>query len=95
LHDPNAFAVRVVGDSMEPKFVEGDIVVFSPAAEIRSGDDCFIRFAMPHETTFKRVYFQKKKQIRLQPRNDKYPPAIVEGKRINGIYRAIIRYETL
>ena len=33
LHDPNAFAVRVVGDSMEPKFCEGDIVVFSPAAE--------------------------------------------------------------
>ena len=28
LHDPNAFAVRVVGDSMEPKFKEGDIVVF-------------------------------------------------------------------
>ena len=31
LHDPNAFAVRVVGDSMEPKFREGDIVIFSPA----------------------------------------------------------------
>ena len=71
LHDPNAFAVRVVGDSMEPKFIEGDIVVFSPAAEVYSGDDCFVRFATPHETTFKRVYFQKKKQIRLQPRNDK------------------------
>ncbi len=95
LHDPNAFAVRVVGDSMEPKFVEGDIVVFSPAAEVHSGDDCFVRFAMPHETTFKRVYFQKKKQIRLQPRNDKYAPTIVESKRINGIYRAVIKYEML
>ena len=31
LHDPNAFAVRVIGDSMEPRFREGDIVVFSPA----------------------------------------------------------------
>jgi len=95
LHDPNAFAVRVVGDSMEPKFVEGDIVVFSPAAEVHSGDDCFVRFAMPHETTFKRVYFQKKKQIRLQPRNDKYAPTIVESNRINGIYRAVIKYEML
>ena len=95
LHDPNAFAVRVIGDSMEPKFVEGDIVVFSPAAEVHSGDDCFVRFAMPHETTFKRVYFEKKKQIRLQPRNDKYPPTIVENNRINGIYRAVIKYEML
>lgn len=95
LHDPNAFAVRVIGDSMEPKFIEGDIVVFSPAAEVHSGDDCFVRFAMPHETTFKRVYFEKKKQIRLQPRNDKYPPTIVENNRINGIYRAVIKYEML
>jgi len=95
LHDPNAFAVRVVGDSMEPKFQEGDIIVFSPAAEVHSGDDCFIRFEMPHETTFKRVFFEPKNQIRLQPRNDKYPPTIVDGKRINGIYRAVIKYETL
>ena len=95
LHDPNAFAVRVVGDSMEPRFHEGDIVVFSPAAEIHSGDDCFVRFEMPHETTFKRAFFEPKNKIRLQPRNQKYPPIIVDGKRINGLYRAIIKYEKL
>ena len=95
VHDPNAFAVRVVGDSMEPKFRQGNIVVFSPAAEVHSGDDCFIRFAMPHETAFKRVFFEPKKRIRLQPRNEKYSPTIVDGKRINGLYRAIIKYEKL
>lgn len=95
LHDPNAFAVRVVGDSMEPKFYKGDIVVFSPAAEVHSGDDCFVRFEMPHETTFKRVFFERGRKIRLQPRNEKYPPTIVEGKRINGLYRAVIKYEKL
>jgi len=95
VHDPNAFAVRVVGDSMEPKFHEGDIVIFSPAVEVSSGDDCFIRFTMPHETTFKRVFFESKDKVRLQPRNDKYAPSIVEGKRINGIYRAIIKHEIL
>lgn len=95
VHDPNAFAVRVVGDSMEPKFKEEDIVIFSPAAEVHNGDDCFVRFAMPHETTFKRVFFEKKDQIRLQPRNEKYSPTTIEGKRINGIYRAIIKHEIL
>jgi repressor LexA len=95
LHDPNAFAVRVVGDSMEPRFCQGDIVVFSPAAEVHNGDDCFVRFAMPHETTFKRIFFEQDNKIRLQPRNDKYPPAIVDGSRINGLYRAIIKYEKL
>jgi repressor LexA len=96
IHDPNAFAVRVVGDSMEPKFHEGDIIVFSPKVEVQSGDDCFVRFTTPHETTFKRVFFEKDNNIiRLQPRNEKYAPMMVEGTRISGIYRAIIRQETL
>ena len=95
VHDPNAFAVRVVGDSMEPKFREGDIVIFSPAAEVHNGDDCFIRFAEPHETTFKRVFFEPDDKVRLQPRNEKYSPTIIDGKRINGLYRAVIKYEKL
>jgi phage repressor protein C with HTH and peptisase S24 domain len=95
LHDPNAFAVRVVGDSMEPKFREGDIVVFSPEAEVHNGDDCFVRFAMPHETTFKRVFFEPDNKVRLQPRNEKYSPITTDGKRINGLYRAVIKYEKL
>ncbi len=95
LHDPNAFAVRVVGDSMEPKFSEGDIVIFSPAQEAHNGDDCFVRFAMPHETTFKRVFFESDNKIRLQPRNEKYSPIVVDGKRINGLYRAVTKIELL
>jgi phage repressor protein C with HTH and peptisase S24 domain len=95
LHDPNSFAVRVVGDSMEPKFREGDIVIFSPAAEVHNGDDCFVRFTMPHETTFKRAFFEPDNKVRLQPRNEKYSPTIVDGKRINGLYRAVVKYEML
>jgi len=95
LHDPNAFAVRVVGDSMEPRFHEGDIVIFSPSLEVRNGDDCFVRFTMPHETTFKRVFFEGDNKIRLQPRNERYSPTIIEGKRIDGVYRAVMRYEKL
>jgi repressor LexA len=95
LHDVNAFAVRVVGDSMEPKFHEGDIVVFSPAAEVHSGDDCFVRFSSPHETAFKRVFFEEDDKVRLQPRNEKYPPMTADGKRINGIYRAVTKIEKL
>ena len=68
---------------------------FSPAVEVRNGDDCFVRFTQPHETTFKRVFFEADKKIRLQPRNEQYSPTIMDGKRIDGIYRAIIRYERL
>jgi len=95
LHDPNAFAVCVVGDSMEPKYHEGDIIIFSPAAGVENGDDCFIRMANPHETTFKQVFFDEHEVIRLQPRNQKYSPIVMDKQRINGLYKAIIRYEHL
>jgi len=95
LHDPNAFAVRVVGDSMEPKYSQGDIIIFSPAAEVNSGDDCFIRMTDPHETVFKQVFFEENNQIRLQPRNHKYAPTILPREKINGLWRAVIRYEKL
>lgn len=95
LHDPNAFAVRVVGDSMEPRFHEGDIVIFSPSLDVRNGDDCFVRFTMPHETTFKRVFFERDNKVRLQPRNERYSPTVIEGNRVDGIYRAVVRYERL
>ena len=97
IHDPNAFAVRVWwGDSMEPKFSEGHIVIFSPATDVQNGDDCFVRLKSPHETTFKRVFFETdKKKVRLQPRNDAYPPIIISTKRLNGFYRAVIHYQQL
>jgi repressor LexA len=95
LHDPNAFAVRVVGDSMIPAFSQGDIVVFSPAADVQNGDDCFIRFSQPHESTFKRIFFETEGKVRLQPRNETYAPQIVDGSRINGTYRAVIRFHHL
>jgi phage repressor protein C with HTH and peptisase S24 domain/DNA-binding XRE family transcriptional regulator len=95
LHDPNAFAVRVIGDSMEPKYKEGDIVIFSPAADVQSGDDCFVRFEAPHETTFKRVFYDEDGRIRLQPRNEKYPPQFVKPDRLNGVYRAVIQHRQI
>jgi phage repressor protein C with HTH and peptisase S24 domain len=100
LSDPNAFAVRVVGDSMQPKYHEGDIVIFSPAAGVHTGDDCFVRFAMSGgpsdgESTFKRVFFDAEESIRLQPINEQYAPTVVKPNQVEGIFRAIARYERL
>ncbi len=99
LEDPGAFAVRVVGDSMEPRYTQGDIVLFAPAAAIRSGDDCYVRFApeSPQGATamFKRVYFDNDTDARLQPLNERYPPTVVPLDHIAGLYRAVCRYETL
>jgi len=100
LEDPNAFGVRVVGDSMEPKYHEGDVVIFSPAAEVKSGDDCFVRYSLgarpnDSEATFKRVFFDSKDQVRLQALNEQYAPTLLAPREIAGIFRAVARYERL
>jgi len=93
LDDPDAFAARVVGDSMEPDYREGDVVVFSPARDVRSGMDCFARLDPDNETTFKRVYFEEENggpgRIRLQPLNSAYPPRVLERERVLGLYAAV------
>lgn len=92
LRDPDAFAARVVGDSMLPVYAEGDIVIFSPSQPVRSGMDCFARLEPDHATTFKRVYFEKdgdREMIRLQPLNAAYPPRVVEREGVAGLYPAV------
>ena len=96
LKDDDAFAARVHGDSMTPKYREGDIVIFSPAADPKSGDDCFVRFA-DGATTFKRAFFESDEKgrsvIRLQPRNEKYRPRVMPSEEVSGLYKAVYRYQ--
>jgi phage repressor protein C with HTH and peptisase S24 domain/DNA-binding XRE family transcriptional regulator len=96
VNDRDAFAARVHGDSMVPKYREGDIVIFSPALPPRDGDDCFVRFA-DGQTTFKRVFFESGDQgasvLRLQPRNERYRPQVVPSNNVTGLYRAVYRYQ--
>jgi phage repressor protein C with HTH and peptisase S24 domain/DNA-binding XRE family transcriptional regulator len=96
VHDKDAFAARVHGDSMTPKYREGDIVIFSPAAAPRNGDDCFIRFD-DGQTTFKRVFFEADEKgrsaLRLQPRNEKYRAQIVASEQVTGVWKAMFKYQ--
>lgn len=93
VHDPDAFAARVVGDSMEPGYREGDVVVFSPARPVVSGMDCFARLEPDQETTFKRVYFEHdaagREVIRLQPLNPRYAPRVIPREGVSGLYAAV------
>ena len=94
VHDPQAFAARVVGDSMEPAYRQGDIVVFAPNTPAESGQDCFVRLETG-ETTFKRVYQDDPSSLRLQPLNDKYPAHIVPRREVTGLWPAVVRIERL
>lgn len=93
LHDPDAFAARVVGESMLPEYRQGDIVVFSPMRDPVDGNDCFVRLEPDHESTFKRVYFETgehgEELIRLQPINNAFPPRTLAREQVAGLYPAV------
>jgi len=95
VRDRQAFAARVVGDSMAPYYREGDIVVFSPNIAAEDGDDCFVRFADDCSTTFKRIYQNDVETLRLQPLNGVYPSEVFRNEAISGLWPAIYRIERL
>lgn len=43
IKDEHAYALEVSGDSMEPFYREGDVIVVSPAAEVRRGDRVVVK----------------------------------------------------
>ncbi len=96
VEDPDAFAAAVVGASMEPAYHEGDVVVFSPLADVIDGCDCFVRLEPDHESTFKRIFFDDGgSMIRLQPLNPTFAPRIVKRGHVAGLYRAVLRISRL
>ena len=93
VEDPDAFAARVTGDSMAPDYREGDVVVFSPRTAAESGDDCFVRLEPDHETTFKRVFFERDagggEVVRLQAINPAYPGRVVAREQVAGVFPGV------
>lgn len=91
--DSDAFACRVSGDSMAPQYLEGDIVVFSPARVVMSGQDCFVRLEPDQDTTFKRAFFETddsgNELIRLAPLNPKYPPKTYPREFVAALFAAV------
>ena len=93
MDDPQAFAARVVGDSMEPDYRQGDVVVFSPNTPADNGNDCFVRFGGAGGTTFKRYYQDDERIIRLQPLNSRYPSQTYPLEDVTGIWPALFRVQ--
>jgi SOS-response transcriptional repressor LexA len=73
---PSTFALRILGDSMEPDFHAGDIVVVSPALMPRPGD-FVVAAEAGKESTFRRYKMVGKNEqgedvFELQPLNPLY-----------------------
>src|SRR5687768_9465812 len=87
--DPNTFAVILEGDSMEPRYIAGDMVVFAPNAEPRNGR------AVVAKLKDGRVFFRmfhctgpEGSRVRLESVNPNYAPIEFPKDEIEFIYPA-------
>lgn len=73
-----AFAVKVRGDSMEPRFFEGETLIVDPEIEARSGDFVIVRLDDAQEATFKQLILDGPQKF-LKPVNPRYPVIPING----------------
>ena len=68
------FALKVKGDSMFPKYIEGDTIIVRKECDCESGQDCIV-YVNGYDATLKKV-IKKKDCIILQPLNPTYDPKV-------------------
>jgi repressor LexA len=86
VHDSNAFALEVRGNSMAPKIEDGDIIVVSPKMEPRSGDICVVR--VNEEDTVKRIKIEDQ-FLHLIPLNPEYEPIAIRKRDVSFMWKVI------
>ena len=83
----HTFALRVIGDSMEPKFQEGTILIVEPEMDANPGDYVIVKNGND-ETTFKQL-IKDGADWYLKPLNERYPIKPLGASNIIGVVRAI------
>lgn len=86
--DPNAYALEISGDSMEPVFRDGDIVIVSPQAPVRRGDRVVVRTRLG-EVMAKQLVRQSAKRIELQSLNPAHPNYNFELSEVGWMHRIV------
>ena len=86
--DPNAYALEISGDSMEPVFRDGDVVIVSPGAPVRRGDRVVVRTARG-EVMAKELLRQSARRIELASLNPAHPNYSFELPEITWMHRIV------
>ncbi|MCZ7641930.1 MAG: helix-turn-helix transcriptional regulator [Pseudorhodoplanes sp.] len=70
--DEHAYALEISGNSMEPAYRKGDVIIVSPAAPIRRGDRVVVK-TRKGEVMVKQLNRRTSKTIELQSLNADHP----------------------
>jgi len=82
--DERAFAVRLIGDSMAPLFVEGDTLVLQPSREIYS--ECLAVVRLANDGILFRRVERRGEKLLLVPLNLQYSAEEFSGSEISWAY---------
>lgn len=70
------FALRVLGDSMEPEFKEGEVIIIEPSVVVQDG--CYVIAEHDDEYIFRQLKIEQERWL-LKPLNDFYPVIEIDG----------------
>lgn len=87
--DRQYFGLRVRGDSMYPRYLEGDTVILRKETTCESGDDCAV-LVNGDAATLKQVMIRGDGSLELRPTNPAYPPRIYSPAEIESLPVQII-----
>jgi phage repressor protein C with HTH and peptisase S24 domain len=88
ISDANAYALEISGDSMEPMFRDGDMVIVSPAAPIRRGDRVVARTTRG-EVMAKQLVRRSAKRVELRSLNPEHPDYSFDLNEVAWLHRII------
>ncbi len=96
--DPNGFCLEILGDSMTPRYLPGDIIAVAPNRPVHSGDCAVVRVGeggVDGERTVKHVRILPGDRVELRPANPKYPTVTYHLREVQilGKVVALIRKE--
>jgi phage repressor protein C with HTH and peptisase S24 domain len=86
--DPHAYALEIAGDSMEPVFRDGDIVIVSPNAPVRRGDRVVVR-TRAGEVMAKQLARRSARRVELKSLNPAHADYSFELVEITWLHRIV------
>ncbi len=86
--DPHAYALEISGDSMDPVYRDGDIVIVSPAASVRRGDRVVAK-TLKGEVMAKQLRRRTARKIELMSFNPDHQDPTLSVEDVDWIARVV------
>ena len=86
--DEHAYALEISGESMQPTYRDGDVIIVSPAAPVRRGDRVVVK-TKNGEVMVKELKRQTGKQVELKSLNSEHPDRTIANGDLVWIARIV------